>query len=92
MTNVPSHVFGEHKDCQKLAYFYKKYSVPNREDYVPRLREAGIYQSIEEAMQPLFPKADSLLQGLNNNAVESFNDIIAKFIGGKRINFGRGGS
>ncbi|XP_076685768.1 uncharacterized protein LOC143377868 [Andrena cerasifolii] len=92
LRNVPSHVFGEHKECQKLAYFCKKYSDPNREDYVPRLREAGIYQSIEEAMQPLFPKADSLLHGLNNNAVESFNNIIAKFIGGKRINFGRGGS
>ncbi|XP_034194815.1 uncharacterized protein LOC117611036 [Osmia lignaria lignaria] len=43
-------------------------------------------------MQPLFPQAESLLYGLNNNAVESFNNIIAKFIGGKRINFGRKGS
>ncbi|XP_053984288.1 uncharacterized protein LOC128879304 [Hylaeus volcanicus] len=43
-------------------------------------------------MQPLFAKAESLLYGLNNNAVESFNNIIAKFIGGKRINFGRRGS
>ena len=92
LTNVMSHVFDEHKECQRLAYFCNKYSDPNRVDYVPQLREAGIYQSIEEAMQPLFTKADSLLHGLNNNAIESFNNIIAKFIGGKRINFGRGGS
>ncbi|XP_076685833.1 uncharacterized protein LOC143377909 [Andrena cerasifolii] len=30
LRNVPSHVFGEHKECQKLAYFCKKYSDPNR--------------------------------------------------------------
>ena len=92
LKNVPSHVFGEHKECQKLAYFCKKYSDPNRVDYVPRLRETAIYENIEEAMQQLFGKADSLLRGLNNNAVEGFNNIIAKFIGGKRINFGRAGS
>ncbi|XP_076681864.1 uncharacterized protein LOC143375984 [Andrena cerasifolii] len=96
LTNVPSHVFGEHKECQKLEYFCNKYSDPNRVDYIPQLREDGIYQSIEEAVQntgqPLFTKADSLLHGLNNNAVESFNNIIAKFIGGKSIKFGRGGS
>ena len=92
LTNIPSHVFGEHKEYQKLAYICNKYSDPSREDYVPRLREAGIYQSIEGAMQPPFPKADSLLHGLNNNAVRSFNNINAKFVGGKRINFGRGGS
>ncbi|XP_046141668.1 uncharacterized protein LOC114881703 [Osmia bicornis bicornis] len=92
MKNVLSHVFGEHKECQKLAYFCNKYSDPNRVNYVPRLKQAGIYQSIEEAMQPLFAQAESLLYALNNNAVESFNNIIAKFIGGKRINFGRGGS
>ncbi|XP_046144009.1 uncharacterized protein LOC123988344 [Osmia bicornis bicornis] len=92
MKNVASHVFGEHQECQRLAYFCKKYSDPNRVNYVPQLKECGIYQSIEEAMQPLFPQAESLLYGLNNNAVESFNNVIAKFIGGKRINFGRKGS
>nr|XP_034194696.1 uncharacterized protein LOC117610952 [Osmia lignaria]XP_034194697.1 uncharacterized protein LOC117610952 [Osmia lignaria] len=92
MKNVPSHVFGEHKECQKLAYFCTKYSDPDRVNYVPRLKQGGIYHSIEEAMQPLFAQAESLLYALNNNAVESFNNIIAKFIGGKRINFGRRGS
>ncbi|XP_076544259.1 uncharacterized protein LOC143305275 [Osmia lignaria lignaria] len=79
-------------ECQRLAYFCNKYSDPNGVNYVPQLKECGIYQSIEEAMQPLFPQAESLLYGLNNNAVESFNNIIVKFIGGKRINFGLKGS
>lgn len=92
LKNVPSHVFGEHKECQKLAYFCKEYSNPNRTNYVPQMKEAGIYQGIEDAIHPLLAKTESLLYALNNNAVESFNSIIAKFIGGKRINFGRKGS
>ncbi|XP_043263650.1 uncharacterized protein LOC122403914 [Colletes gigas] len=92
MKNVPSHVFGEHKECQRLAYFCKKYSDSNIVNYVPQLMQAGIFQNIQEAMQPLFAQAESLLYSLNNNAVESFNNIVAKFIGGKRINFGRRGS
>ncbi|XP_076635450.1 uncharacterized protein LOC143348738 [Colletes latitarsis] len=83
------YVATQHKGCQRLAYFCKKYSDSNIVNYVPQLIEAGIFQSIQEAMQPLFAQAESLLYFLNNNAVESFNNIIAKFIGGKRINFGR---
>nr|XP_012145670.1 PREDICTED: uncharacterized protein LOC105663106 isoform X2 [Megachile rotundata] len=92
LTNVPSHVFGEHKDCERLAYFCNQYSAPNVINYVPQLKEAGIYKRIEEAMQPLFKNIQSLLYCMNNNAAEVFNAIIAKYIGGKRINFGLKGS
>src|SRR5436190_15381051 len=36
--------------------------------------------------------SDSLLLNLTNNPAESFNSIICKEIGGKRINFGARGS
>lgn len=31
--------------------------------------------------------ANSLIHNVNNNCVEGYNSIVAKYVGGKRINF-----
>jgi len=52
----------------------------------------GLYQKIENAVMYLSAHSDSLLLNLTNNPVESFNSIVCKELGGKRINFGLQGS
>ncbi|KAL6418882.1 hypothetical protein ACFW04_011717 [Cataglyphis niger] len=59
--NIPSHIFGEHKQCETR----------------------------ENAVKYISGYSDSLLLNLTNNPAESFNSIICKQIGGKRINFGK---
>nr|XP_034195031.1 uncharacterized protein LOC117611204 [Osmia lignaria] len=90
--NVPSHVFGEHADCSKLQYFCDGTSKKDEKDIVPELMKMGVYEQIKEILRPLLAHAESLLYNSNNNAVESFNGIVAKYTGGKRLNFGERGS
>ncbi|XP_076299458.1 uncharacterized protein LOC143218255 [Lasioglossum baleicum] len=92
LRNVISHVFGEHKKCKDLAYFCKNHSNKNQTNYIPKLRETGLLGQMEAAMQRIIDNSKSLLCRKNNNAVESLNCIMAKYNGGKRINFGRTGS
>ncbi|XP_067203566.1 uncharacterized protein [Linepithema humile] len=89
--NIPSHIFGEHKRCKERGRICEE----NREkmqNYVPYLKFHGLYQKIESAVTYLSAYSDSLLLNLTNNPAESFNSIICKTIGGKRINFGLRGS
>ena len=51
-----------------------------------------MYQDVKEIHRPLLAHAESLIYNTNNNAVESLNAIIAKCIGGKRLNFAERGS
>lgn len=44
-------------------------------------------QEIQRAANTVAHKTESLLFDTDNNKVESFNSVIAKFIGGKRVNF-----
>ncbi|XP_076398191.1 uncharacterized protein LOC143266631 [Megachile rotundata] len=90
--NVPSHVFGEHAECNKINYFCDGKSKENETNIVPQLKSMGVYQLIREILQPLTSHAESLLYNCNNNPVESFNNILAKYIGGKRLNFSQSGS
>lgn len=51
-----------------------------KKNYIPELKESGIFYKIMEAINTVAFHA-------NNNAVEEFNAIIAKHVGGKCINF-----
>ncbi|XP_029053622.2 uncharacterized protein LOC114881126 [Osmia bicornis bicornis] len=90
--NIPSHAFGEHAECSKLQYFCDGTSKKDEKNFVPELMKMGVYERIKEILRPLLAHVDSLLYNSNNNAVESFNGIIAKYTGGKRLNFGERGS
>ncbi|XP_076656376.1 uncharacterized protein LOC143361021 [Halictus rubicundus] len=92
LTNIPSHVFGEHKECRRLGYFCDRIANNDEENMVPHLMEIGIYYKIQDIFRPLIAHAESLLYNSNNNSVESFNSIIAKYTGGKRINWSQRGS
>ncbi|XP_070515096.1 uncharacterized protein [Cardiocondyla obscurior] len=92
LQNIPSHVFGEHKDCPSLKYFCTGERKEGEENLVPQLHKAGLYLKIEIAMKRIIDNADSLLHQFTSNSVESCNGIISKLIGGKRIHFAKKGS
>lgn len=87
--NGPSHVFGDHTNC--LSYFCK-----GRKDgeinLVPQMKSLGIWEELVAAKSFVLFHAESLLYKVSNNAAESYNSILAKFIGGKRVNFSLRGS
>lgn len=59
---------------------------------VPQMKEAVIMPEVEEAFDRLISNCDSLLSQLDNNIVEKCHSVIAKFVGGKRINWGMKGA
>lgn len=81
--NIPFHVYGEHNKCD--SYFCDKKK--NEKNYVPLLRESGLLFKILDYINNVIDHSKSLLFEANNNVVEEFNNIVAKFVGGKRINY-----
>ncbi|KMQ82941.1 hypothetical protein RF55_21408, partial [Lasius niger] len=90
--NIPSHIFGEHKRCEARGRTCKENCDETKKNYVLFLKLHGLYPKIESAVMYLSAYFESLLLNLTNNPAESFNSIICKEIGGKRINFGKRGS
>ncbi|KMQ89298.1 hypothetical protein RF55_11082 [Lasius niger] len=88
--NIPSHIFGEHKRCKERGHICDLDET--KKNYVPFLKLHDLYQRVEKAIIYLSAYSDSLLFKFTNNPAESFNSIICKEIGGKRINFGNRGS
>jgi len=86
--NIPSHIFREHKRCKKRGIS----DCDETKNYVPFLKQHGLYPKVETAIVYLSGYSDSLLRKFTNNPVESFNSIICKEIVGKRFNFANRGS
>lgn len=51
------------------------------------MENSGLWQDISAAKNLVAYHADSLICDVNNNYVESYNSVVAKFVGGKRINY-----
>lgn len=92
--NIPSHVFGEHKRCAERGYFCQldTSTAPAASNLVPQLISVGLYPAIHDIFRDLSRHSRSLLIDVTSNYVEHYNSIVAKFIGGKRINFATSGS
>ncbi|XP_063226423.1 uncharacterized protein LOC134533104 [Bacillus rossius redtenbacheri] len=84
--NGPSHVFGEHKNCSTLGYFCDGRK-DGESNLVPELEKNSLWSHIYKACQYLAAHSRSLIHDVDSNKVEQFNSIIAKFSGGKRVNF-----
>lgn len=86
LLNSVSHIYGEHLKCKELKYFCNG-SKDGDKNLIPQMKESGIYQKMMRHVSYLTDHARSLLLNQNNNPVEHFNSIVAKFIGGKRVNY-----
>ncbi|KAE9542497.1 hypothetical protein AGLY_003358 [Aphis glycines] len=78
------HVFGQHDKC--ASYFCDEVEDVN---YLEKIKstDSNFYSNIMQPIRYLTRNSSSLLQNVGSNVVESLNGIIAKLIGGKRINF-----
>jgi len=92
LNNVISHVFGEHNECARIGYFCDGSQKENEENYIPELKKCGLYEKLQNALKHISWNCKSLLQDKDSNRVETFNSVISKCTGGKRINFGLRGS
>lgn len=81
--NGPYHVFGSHNNCDE--YFCKKND--DETNYVPKMKLCGLFDDIMCAVHLMAHHTSSLIYGVNNNCVEGYNSLVAKFVGGKCINF-----
>jgi len=61
--NIPKHIFGDHKQCKKRGRICDE----TENNYVPLLKQHGLYQKIESAIVRLSGYSDSLLLKLTNN-------------------------
>ncbi|KAK4882555.1 hypothetical protein RN001_005874 [Aquatica leii] len=86
--NGPKHILGDHDACEN--YFCKKKSL--EENLVPDLQTSGLYDVVATINMRLANNAVSLLHDVDTNSAETFNSIVAKFVGGKQINFSLKGS
>ncbi|KAK4885390.1 hypothetical protein RN001_001661 [Aquatica leii] len=87
--NSPYHILGRHQQCQK---YFCNGAKDGEEDLVDVYSQCGLLEAITTIVQRLASHASSLLYDTDTNSAETFNSIVAKFVGGKRINFSLKGS
>jgi hypothetical protein len=59
----------------------------NIQNHVPEMEKCGQWQDISAAKNLVAYHANSLFCDINNNYVELYNSVVAKFAGGGRINY-----
>lgn len=83
LSNILRHVFGDHSNCPS---YIKSFCKDDR-NYIPALEQCNTYEKMSTVMRKLMYCAKDLIKGETNNPAEHFNSIVAKFVGGKRVNF-----
>lgn len=56
------------------------------------METSGLYDVLQNINRRLAFNSGSLLHDVDTNSAESYNSVIAKFVGGKRLNFSLKGS
>lgn len=59
----------------------------NENNLVPALQKCGVWNALMAAINLVAYHANSLIHNVNNNCVEGYTSVVAKYVGGKRINF-----
>lgn len=87
ISNVIHHVFGDHSACPE---YIKEYCNTNDINHIERMKRDPIYELIMTPTRRLLYNAKSLYIGQSTNSAENYNSVLAKMVGGKRINFSLG--
>jgi len=82
--NSINHVFGYHDEC--ASYFCESKSDQNHIEKI-KSTDQDFYINMMKHIRNIARYSSSLLEDVDSNIVESYNSIIAKVIGGKRINY-----
>ncbi|KAJ8897449.1 hypothetical protein PR048_002795 [Dryococelus australis] len=83
--NVSYHVFVDHTHCPERGYFCNG-PKPEESNEVPAMKETAIFTEIQSVLNRVVHHTNRLIENVDN-CVEQFNSLVAKTIGGKRINF-----
>lgn len=78
--NAPHHIFGSHEKCDSYFCQGPKDNEVNR---VPEMEKSGLLGEILATTRRLLVQANSLIQDLDSNIVESYNAVVAKCISGE---------
>lgn len=80
--NSVNHVFGSHDECR--SYYCQR---KDERNYLLEINQTAFYDKIRQYNKYLANNSRSLIFDVDSNAVEQFNAVVAKFVGGKRINY-----
>jgi hypothetical protein len=83
--NLPYHVFGDHGKCRTYIQAHCK----DEENFVPMLKEQGMFQEIGNVLKSLINNAYTLILNLTSNKAENVFSLTAKTINGKRVDYTR---
>lgn len=85
--NAPDHVFGNHNRCREFCNRKENHEQDDTKKVDPLF-----FGKIRTLVGNVESKADSLVYNQTTNVAERYMGYVAKFTGGKRINFSTGGS
>lgn len=80
------------KVYEKVSIYLCKGTKDGEINLVSEMKSLGTRDELVAAKSLILFHAESILYKVNYNAAESYNSILAKFIGGKRVNFSMRGS
>lgn len=83
IVNAPDHAFGRHNKCKD--YFCNNSG--EQDQMEEEMFSNSIWQRIKLILTQLAAHARSLILDVDSNSVERYHSVVAKFIGGKRVNF-----
>jgi hypothetical protein len=85
------HTFGNHKNCS--SYFCNKQNESNENSTISEMEKCKeFFDKLQSIISRVSQHARSLIYDVDSNIVEQFHSIVAKFVGGKRINYSKGRS
>ncbi|KOB52290.1 hypothetical protein OBRU01_26165, partial [Operophtera brumata] len=80
INNSVCHAFGKHSKC-------KKDICSHTDEIVTQFDASSLWQRIRILAANVASHSRSLIEDVDSNVVEQFNGVIAKLVGGKRINY-----
>lgn len=80
INNSVCHAFGIHAKCNKDI-------CSQADDKVTEFNMCSLWQKIKMLAANVASHSRSLIEDVDSNVVEQFNSVIAKLVGGKRINY-----
>jgi hypothetical protein len=87
--NSVRHVFGQHDLCEE---YFCKGPKPQEQNLIPLMEKCGLYNDVIACANRLAHHSSSLIRNMTNNSAENYNSVLAKFIGGKRVDYSKKGA
>jgi Mg2+ and Co2+ transporter CorA len=87
--NSVRHVFGQHDLCEE---YFCKGPKPQEQNLIPLMEKCGLYNDVIASANRLAHHSSSLIRNMTNNSAENYNSVLAKFIGGKRVDYSKKGA